>query len=149
MPPKDQGVAYWDAHQRYRAQHVMAAANLPLADNKKIGQHYIGPLPMDAADPRLLWADYDSWPQDEFHMDGLTKVGTRVWATYAAIASFHTQFPYSLSYTESAKVHHVPRRGTSSTRPWSVSQSPSTSPQTAVCAWRSGSPTHRGSAKVC
>lgn len=41
---------------------------------RELGQHTMGPLPMDHADPGCMRADYDNWPQDEFHGDGLAKV---------------------------------------------------------------------------
>jgi len=44
------------------------------APHRPYGQYTLGPLPMDHVDPARMRADYDCWPQDEFHGDGLSKV---------------------------------------------------------------------------
>jgi len=41
--------------------------------NRDLGQFAIGGLPMDMADPRVLRAEYDSYPPDAFHRDSNTK----------------------------------------------------------------------------
>ena len=75
VPDRDQGYAYWDTQTRYRAQHLqLADREIVLGDdNKTAGQYCTGALPMDAADPRVLRAEYDSYPPDSFHRDSNTK----------------------------------------------------------------------------
>ena len=52
----------------------MGGHHFPCMTDRRFGQHTVGPLPMDHIDPRAMRADYDAWPQDEFHNDGVTKV---------------------------------------------------------------------------
>ena len=47
---------------------------MPCMTDRQFGQHSVAPLPMDHIDPRAMHADYDAWPQDDFHNDGVTKM---------------------------------------------------------------------------
>ena len=70
IPPR--GLDFWKANARCRSQ-MLLLTEMGYEVCKKYGLFNVGVLPMDLVDPRLMKADYDCWPQDDFHNDSCTK----------------------------------------------------------------------------
>ena len=71
-PAQPRSLQWWADRRRCRSQMLLLSTQTR-EDNREWGQHTLSALPMDLVDPDIIRADYDHWPQDEFHNDSCTR----------------------------------------------------------------------------